>query len=427
MRYHPGERREAITPLFLLTLLKIASRNVLRNRRRSIITLIGIGIGLTLIIFFQGVISGMDKQITDNFIRAQAGHIQLYAQGYSEKSRLLPLDITLAESEELLEEIQNTPGIVGVSPHIRFRAILGLKSETTGAMALAIQPEAERITGVIASAIMEGGSYLDNQPGYMLVGKQLAEDLKLHVGSVPMLVANTATGALNAGRFEVKGIFYTGYPQYDGSVVVINLTDAQRLLGLVGRITEIAVSLNDVDLTDRTAMLLNQRFAGKGIELQTWKEIGAAIWQTLTFRQWLLSVISFIVIAVAMLGMINTMLMAVFERTREIGTMMALGATRPQLLTLFVFEGQLLGAAGGLLGGLFGGGLVKYLSVVGISPPSSIASVLSAPIGNIVYAEFSWFWILVFFVFAQLVSILASFYPAYLASKQEPVTALRHV
>lgn len=182
-----------------------------------------------------------------------------------------------------------------------------------------------------------------------------------------------------------------------------------------------------MDWTDQTAELLKERLADNGVELQTWKETGAAIWQTLTFRRWLLSVISFIVIAIAMLGMANTMLMAVFERTREIGTMMALGATRPQLLTLFVLEGQLIGAAGGLMGGLLGGGLIKYLSAVGLSPPSSISSVLSAPIGNVIYAEFSWSWILIFFVFAQLISMLAALYPAYLASKQEPVTALRHV
>lgn len=206
--------------MFLLTLFKIAARNVLRNRRRSVITLLGIGLGLTLIIFFQGIISGMDKQITDNFIKAQAGHIQLYAQGYTEKSRLLPLDVTLAESETLLQTVKNTPGVAGVSPRVRFRAILGLGSENTGVMALAIRPEAEQSTGVIAHSIMEGGSYLNDQPGYLLVGKQLAEDLKLHVGSVPLLVGTTASGALNAGRFEVKGIFYTGYPQYDGSVVV---------------------------------------------------------------------------------------------------------------------------------------------------------------------------------------------------------------
>jgi len=391
------------------------------------ITLIGIGLGLTLIIVFQGLISGMDKQIMDNFIKAQAGHIQLYARGYTEKSRLLPLDITLAESDDLLQAVRSTQGVEGVSPRIRFRAILSLGSENTGALALAIHPEAERDTGVIAHSILEGGSYLNGQPGYIVVGKQLAEDLKLRVGSVPLLVATTAAGALNAGRFQVKGVFYTGYPQYDGSVVLMNLIDAQKLLGMSGKITEIAVSLRDVDGTDRVADLLKRKLAERGVELQTWKETGAAIWQTLTFRRWLLSIISFIVIAIAMLGMANTMLMAVFERTREIGTMMALGATRPQLLTLFVLEGQLLGAAGGLWGALFGGGLIKYLSIVGISAPSSIASVLSAPLGNVLYAEFSWGWILVFFAFAQLISILAAFYPAYLASKQEPVTALRHV
>jgi len=408
-----------------MILFKIAARNVLRNKRRSAITFIGIGMGLMMIIIFQGMIGGMDKQITDNFIRAQAGHIRVYAPGYKEEARLFPLDRAIEEPRELIPLIRAVPGVVGVAERIRFGAMVSTGKKSLSALGLAIEPEEERRAGIIAESIVQG-SYLTEEPGYVLIGNQLAEDLHLQVGSILYLVATTAQGAMNAIDAEIKGIFHTGYSQYDSMAVVLPLQDAQRLLGMKEAVTELAVTLADIDLTDRAAALLEERLGGEA-EVETWKESGAAIWQLLLLRRQILGIISFIVIAIASLGIVNTMLMSVFERVREIGTMMALGVTRREILLLFLAESMLLGAAGGALGGLIGGGLVKYFSIVGISPPSSISALTSLPIGTTFYADFSWKWILVFFALAQVVAILAALYPASIASRQEPVEALRHI
>jgi predicted lysophospholipase L1 biosynthesis ABC-type transport system permease subunit len=129
----------------------------------------------------------------------------------------------------------------------------------------------------------------------------------------------------------------------------------------------------------------------------------------------------------AALGIANTMLMSVFERTREIGTLMALGTTPREILALFLTESALIGAAGGLFGSAIGGSVVKVLAVVGIQPPSSVGNVLDLPLGTTIYAHFSWGTLSMFFSLALIVAMLSALYPAFLASRQEPVEALRHV
>ena len=407
-------------------LFKIALRNVLRNKRRSGLTFAAIGLGLALIVIFQGVIGGMDTQITDNFIRAQAGHIQIHAQGYAKKARLLSLDARLSSPDALAEKVRSIPGVKDVAQRIRFGALIGTRRESLRVLGLAAQPDQERRIGTLSDAIVTG-SYLNDQTGYALIGKQLAGDLGLTVGDVLTIVANTASGALNAIDAEIRGIFYTGYSQLDDATVVLDLMDAQTLLGMKGQITELAIMLDNIDETDAVSAKLTTLLADDHIEIETWKETGAAIWQLLQLRRWILGVVSIIVIVIAALGIANTMLMSVFERTREIGTLMALGTTPREILTLFLAESAIICATGGLVGSAVGGTVVKVLSIVGIQPPISFSNVVDAPLGTTIYASFSWVTLGLFFVVAALVAMLSALYPAFLASRQEPVTALRHI
>jgi putative ABC transport system permease protein len=404
--------------------LKLAARNLLRNKRRSAITFIAIGLGLVLVLFFYGFIQGVDKQFTDNFIKAQTGHIQVHARGYQEKARLMPLDIAIKDYQSVVRKLAELPGVKGIYPRLRFPVIISTGSESLGVLGLGFDPQAER-DGVIATKIVQG-EYLSEKPGYALIGAQLAKDLKVGVGDLLTLVATTPKGALNSIDVEIKGIFATGYSQIDNSVLALALPDAQKLLRMAGQVTEITLMLNDADQADTVAQMIRERFSDDGLEVQTWKELGAAIFELLAARRQLMAVISFVVILIATLGIVNTMLMSVFERVREIGTLMALGMTPGEIRLLFLLESAILGAAGGLMGVGIGGALLKYFSVVGITITQA-SQFVNIPIGTTFYAEFSWKTLGMFFVLAQAVAVLAALYPAYIASKQEPVQALRHV
>ncbi len=405
-------------------LLKLAARNLLRNKRRSAITFIAIGLGLVLVLFFYGFIQGVDKQFTDNFIKAQTGHIQVHARGYQEKARLMPLDIAIQDFDNVVQKLKELPYVQTVSPRLRFPVIISTGSESLGVLGLGFDPHAER-EGVIATKIAQG-EYFSDKPGYALIGAQLAQDLKISVGDILTLVATTAKGALNSIDVEIKGIFATGYSQIDNSVLALALPDAQRLLRMAGQVTEITVMLTDADRADPVAQTIRERFSDDGVEVQTWKELGTAIFELLAARRQLMAVISFVVILIAALGIVNTMLMSVFERVREIGTLMALGMTPGEIRLVFLLESAILGAAGGIVGTALGGAMLKYFSVVGITITQA-SQFVNVPMGTTFYAAFSWGTLGMFFVLAQAVAVLAALYPAYIASKQEPVQALRHV
>jgi len=411
--------------LEMLILLKLAARNVLRNKRRSAITLVGTGLGLALLLVVNGFITGSEDQLVNNFIAAEGGHIQINAQGYAAKARFLPIDIAISEPEQLAQQVSKISHVTQVLQRIRFRVLLGTGTDSTPALGVAIQPEAEK-DGTVAQSII-AGRFIDDQPGYALVGKQVAEDLKLEVGSVVTIVSNTPTGALNADDVEIKGIFYTGFPQYDSGTIIVSMQEAQRLLRLKGKVTELDVTVNEASRTDQVAEVIRQKLGNDSFEVKTWRELGEALWQLLDARRKIFNFISIIVLAIAALGMANTMLMSVFERTREIGTLMALGSTRSEILTLFLLESLLLGVAGGLIGALVGGSVVNYFATVGISFGEGVSSLTSVPVGQKIFARFSLTEVARLFGFVQLLSMLAAFYPAWLASRQEPVAALRHV
>lgn len=407
----------------MLMLFKIAARNVLRNKRRSLITLIGIGLGLSMILVFNGFITGSEDQLINNFIASQGGHIQINGEGYAAKARLTPMDIVLEAPDVIAESVRKLPHVTQVLKRVRFGAGVSNDIDTLPTLGLAIEPDTEK-DGIVAKSLVEG-SYLDAQPRVALVGRQLAQDLHLKVGSEITVVVRTYTGSTNALAPTVKGIFYTGFPQLD-NMIVVPLVEAQKRLLLKDKVTDLIVAVDDAGRVESVAAAIRTELS-KTVEVQTWRDLGQALWQLLTARRFIFGILGAIVILIAALGMMNTILMSVFERTREIGTMMALGVTRGEVQILFLLESILLGSAGALMGSLIGGSVTKYFSVNGIATGDTVGNLTSVPIGQIIYSYFSWSGILFFFGMVLVLSVLAAAYPAYIASRQEPVQALRHI
>lgn len=409
--------------------LKMAIRNVWRNRRRSIITILAIGMGLMLVIFIRGFMSGLTKQMLDGFIRVQSGHFQICAKGYNKKARLLPLDISIGNPEKIISEIRDIPEIEGIAPRIRFGGLISSGLNSFGILGIGIEPKEEEKVLAIMQKISVGNK-LDDKDGYVIIGKKLAEDLDLKVGSMITIVANTVYGAMNAAELEVKGILDSGYPQYDASVVFMTIKDAQRLLDMENKVTNLVISIKETKMTDSILVSIQKKLANSDIsevEIQSWKEMGESFLRTNRIRDRFFAIIYLVVILVAIFGVINTMLMSVTERTREIGTIMAIGTTQGEVLTLFLLEALVLGIIGGIFGCFFGGALLQYFAVFGISMKGSSASGLTATAGEVIYAQFSWIEIIISFIIAQFVAVLSASYPAYIASRQEPVEALRHI
>lgn len=408
----------------MLGFFKLAIRNVWRNKRRSIITVTAIGMGLTLVLFLSGVFSGMEERMVEGVIKMN-GYFQIHSKGYNEKSRLLPLDISIGNPDEVVDKLKSISYIDCVAPRIKFGAIVSSGNNSFGVMCIGINPHEEDKINIPLKRISDGKG-LDNNGGYAVIGKRMAQDLNLRVGSILTIVSNTMYGAMNAIDLEIKGIIDSGYPQYDSSMVFMTVEDAQKLLDMKNRITDVVVSIFDTNKTDYVLKIIKQQLKNSDIEIQSWKEMGESVWRTQKMWKIFSNIINIAVILVAILGVINTLLMSVSERTREVGTIMAMGTTRIEISVLFILEGFVLGLIGGIIGGILGGLAIQYLATVGISLKGSSASGLTVIIGETIYGKFSWPFIILSFIAAQIVAVTASLYPAYIASKQEPVDALRH-
>jgi putative ABC transport system permease protein len=423
----------------MLTLLKLAFRNIFRFKRRTVITLSGISVGLALLIIVICLMNGVDKQSISNIINCQTSHLKIFKAGYFEKRDDLPMDITIEEPDRIRSLLQGVPGLQGTESRVLFGAGLIKGMDELPCLGVGVDPEVDPGLFTIKESLVEG-EWLEPGDAKMLVGKNLAEDIGLSVGDLVTVRMITAAGeenfSWNALDLEVKGIFDSGNPTVDNGRIIIPLARAREGLSLDSEVTEIVVRLNsDNDKVVSTAqnrikeILKSQN---ETFEVVTWKDLAGTFLAVSKMKTQRSAMIILIMLVIASIGIINTMLMAVFERTREIGMLAAMGMKKSEIMKLFIFEGGFIGVIGSFLGCILGGLGSWYLEVHGWSMESmgeTFKDVSQAiyPIKNYYYADLTMDVLIVIFVFGVAIAMLASVYPARKAAKLDPIDALRHI
>ncbi|MCP5107520.1 MAG: ABC transporter permease, partial [bacterium] len=306
-------------------------------------------------------------------------------------------------------------------------------------LGVAIQPEIDPGLFNIKESLLEG-EWLEPGDDKILVGKDLAEDTEISVGDIVTVRMITSSDkddfSWNAVDMEVKGIFESGNPTVDGGRIILPLATAMESLGLENEVTEIVVRLdNDDDNTILTAQnRINEILMSREekFEVVTWKDLAGAFLAISEMKTQRSGMIVTIMLIIASMGIINTMLMAVFERTREIGMLAALGMKKAEIMKLFIFEGGFIGAIGALLGCILGGLVAWYLEVEGMSMAAfgetfKKLSEAAYPIKDVYYADLTMDVLVMVFLFGVGISVLAAAYPAWKAAKLNPTEALRHI
>lgn len=403
---------------------RLALRNVLRNARRSAITVLAIAIGLAALLFLWAFIDGVNEQMIDNSTRYLAGHLQVHRAGYHDAQTI---DLTLGDAAARAARVRSLAGNgSAVAPRLEGYALASVGERSRGVAVLGIDPQAEKSVTTLAQTLQSGRFLEAAQPTSVVLGARIAEALGAQPGGELVLVTQAADGSVGAGRYVVRGIFRTRMDMFDATYVLMTLPAAQELYA-----TGEAVSSLVVRLPDRAAVATVkarlQAALGADHEVLDWQRLLPSVTQSVSFHEVMGYVLLLVLLVVVAVGITNTVLMAVMERTREFGVMMALGTARAQLVRLVFYEACLLGAAGLALGTAAGLSLVQYYARTGMNFDRYVRAMETMQgLSAIIHPLARWDRGLLVAGVVFVIAVLASLYPAWRAARLLPVAAIRN-
>jgi ABC-type lipoprotein release transport system permease subunit len=408
------------------TMVKLAWRNMWRNWRRTAIGLVAIVLGLILLLFMDGLIIGSDQAMFGNSVRLYGGNIQIHGPGFMEKARRMPL-IPVENADQVLEVVRAQPQVVSARARINTGGMISSREGAYGVVITAIEPEHEAAHSLQAENIVAGRFLLPEDGDAVLIGQALADSLAVTVGDRVNLLGRSTHEMMRQRTMTVVGIFDLGMPEAEKGMAFITLPEAQTLYNLRDQVTEITILLEDVG--QESAVLGTLKGALVGYEIDGWDTLRPEMRETMDTKASVTTAFSFIVLLIASIGVLNLMLMAVFERTREMGVLAALGMKGRQIMALFLLEGTLIGVVGAVIGGLLAALLITWVGRVGIdiSFISEAAGDMGALLGDRLYPVFTWQQMLRQGVAVAVIAALATLYPAWQAARKEPAMALHHV
>ena len=412
------------------SVFKIAWRNLLRYWRRTLLTAGLITVGVVAVLLFVALAGSFKALMIGQFTDSVLGHLEIHKKGYVASLDNLPLGMNMGPSQwERAESVLKTTDTVSsYSPRIKFGGLFSNYTETTNIRVNGIDPDKEQATvPLLRGRIIDGKAEGLLERGQILVPELMAKGMEVKVGDTVVVVATNRDGSVNGQNFVVRGVV-SGLSGPGGRDAYIHIDDARRILRITtSEVSEVLVRLNSLSNLSTTVAKLETAFVGdltpQGkpmFEVHGWDKLSpfahiAKMIDLLTLF------IKIMLVSIVLISIMNVMIMAVYERIREIGTISAIGTPPHRILGLFLTEGLLLGVFGSVVGSLLSVGAVMILNVrkvsfafgqqdnIVLAPSISAADVVTACVVVIV------------------VAMLASLQPAWKAARMDPIAALRHI
>ncbi len=404
-----------------MTLLRMAWRNLWRNPRRTAVVLTAISVGVAGCVLAMAVNLGMVASMVDTAIRSGLGHLQIHAAGWDASPEL---KIRLQDGgREIAQALDRVPESEHWAPRVRAQGLVASPRASVGIAIAGIDAERERGVSIAADSVVEG-AWL-GKPNRLVLGDKLADRLDARVGTKLVVSVQDLEGELTGQAFRVAGILRSGSRELDDGAVFVRIEDAQALLGMDDAISEVVVVTGD---RERVAAVQQELEAelGQGVEVRSWEQLEPLLVymvQSFDSMGWIIYAAVFIAMA---FGIANVLLMAVFERTREIGMMRAVGMSRGRVVAMVVLESTFVTVLGLVLGlvvtaiGLWlladgidisvWAGSIDAYGIASVLKPTLRARDLAPPI-----------------VIGGITAVLSSFWPALRAAGAKPADALRRL
>jgi ABC-type lipoprotein release transport system permease subunit len=414
-------------------LLRLAWRNLWYNPGRTLIAMAAIGFGYAMLLFVACLMAGLRQQMVESGTDLILSDIEVHAPGYYPDR---PIQQTLGgrngtDVSALVAAIAAEPRVQAASPRVYAYGLISATHQSAGTQVLGVVPDQEQKITVLQARMVKG-SYLTGQvPKGVVLGDKLATTIGAEVGSEIVLLTPAADGSMGNDLYTVAGMFHTGLDAMDQGLVLMPLASLQELLRLpAGRIHEVGIKLHDITAATTTAAALEVRLSKiLPVRAMPWQELAPELADYVEFNRRVTFILFFIFFLLAAMGIANTMLMAIIERMRELGMLMAVGMRPVQMVGLIMAEAASLAAASLVLGAALGSPLLWYLQVHGLNLGSkgdavSLAGIVVGPL---------WYGRQDFTVYTQaalglaVTALASALYPALRAARLRPAEALRKV
>lgn len=407
--------------MMLSNLFSLAIRNIVRQRARTAATLTAIAIGVAGLILAGGFVQDIFIQLGEAIIHSQSGHIQVTRNGYSEGKNRAPEKYLIEKPDQIKASIlKASPDSKLAMARLGFSGMLNNGKRDLGIIGEGIEPDAEASIGTYMQFI-EGHALTDSDKDGIVVGSGVAKSLGLKVGDRVNLIMTLSAGAVNTLDFELVGIFQSFSKDFDARAVRIPL-DASKSLMDTTAAHVVVVILGRTEDTAKTTNLLRQQLAKDGYEIKAWNELSDFYEKTVELYDRQFGVLRVIILIMVLLSVVNSVNMTLFERTREFGTMLALGDRSDTIFRLIMTESLCLGIFGAIIGMAFGCVAAIIISAIGIPMPPPP----NANLGYTALIRLAPLPVLTSGLIGFAAAVLATVMPARRAARHDIVEALRH-
>jgi len=403
-------------------LFKIAWRNIWRNRIRSLVVIAAVAVGLFAGMFIMAFFQGAINQEIDSMVQTQLSHIQFHNPAFIDDKEV---NDTITNALAIVNRLKKDPNVKAASGRLITTGMIASSSTTSGVEIHGIVPEDEKLVSSISKDIIEGAYFAGIKKNEIVIGEKLAGKLGVKLHNKIVLTFQSKTGGLTAGSFRIAGIFRSRNSNFDQTTVFTRFDDLAVILGTGAGLHEIAVALKDGQKTDAVALRLKREYPA--LLVQTWTELSPQMSLLSGIMDQMMYIIIGIILLALMFGIINTMLMAVLERQREFGMLMAIGMNKPRVFIMIVLESVVLTCAGIPAGILFTVITVGSLAKHGIDLSAFSQALSQYGFSNFIYPVLKQSMFVPVSLMTALTAVLSAIYPAVKALRFKPAEAIHKI